>query len=150
MQVAYHWMHLSVNYFTQKLSIPVGVQSPSRISQKQSEAIGLQLSQTIGQRIMGNMMDNFFVRSFTFKSKTHASNVSVPSSPSKVLCYLILLQLIANCWVSTIHPVLCNCSANSFFHSLHVNLVPLTITANVITSTKFAIFCCLYAVNFWF
>ncbi|XP_057506724.1 brefeldin A-inhibited guanine nucleotide-exchange protein 5 isoform X2 [Actinidia eriantha] len=60
-----------------------GVQSPSGRYQKQSEAGGLQRSQTIGQRIMGNMMDNLFVRSFTSKSKTHASDVSVPSSPSK-------------------------------------------------------------------
>uniref|UniRef100_A0A5B6ZVK9 Putative brefeldin A-inhibited guanine nucleotide-exchange protein 5 n=1 Tax=Davidia involucrata TaxID=16924 RepID=A0A5B6ZVK9_DAVIN len=60
-----------------------GLPSPSGRSQKPAEAGGLQRSQTISQRIMGNMMDNLFVRSFTSKSKNRASDVLVPSSPSK-------------------------------------------------------------------
>ncbi|EXC13619.1 Brefeldin A-inhibited guanine nucleotide-exchange protein 1 [Morus notabilis] len=62
-----------------------GLPSPSGRSSKSSEAGGLQRSQTIGQRIMGNMMDNLFLRSLTSKSKAGgASDVSVPSSPVKV------------------------------------------------------------------
>ncbi|KAH7856207.1 hypothetical protein Vadar_033926 [Vaccinium darrowii] len=60
-----------------------GAPSPSGRYQKQFEAGGLQRNQTIGQRIMGNMMDNLFVRSFTSKSKGRPSDVSVPSSPAK-------------------------------------------------------------------
>lgn len=60
-----------------------GVPSPSGRYQKQFEAGGLQRNQTIGQRIMGNMIDNLFVRSFTSKSKGRPSDVSVPSSPAK-------------------------------------------------------------------
>ncbi|XP_059634656.1 brefeldin A-inhibited guanine nucleotide-exchange protein 5 isoform X2 [Cornus florida] len=60
-----------------------GLPSPSGRSQKPVEAGGLQRNQTIGQRIMGNMMDNLFVRSFTSKPKNNASEVLVPSSPSK-------------------------------------------------------------------
>ncbi|KAL8532969.1 hypothetical protein ACS0TY_009290 [Phlomoides rotata] len=45
---------------------------------------GLQRSQTFGQKIMENMMDNMFVRSFTSKPKIRTSDVSLPSSPSKV------------------------------------------------------------------
>lgn len=63
----------------------LGLPSPSGRSSKSSEAGGLQRSQTIGQRIMGNMMDNLFLRSLTSKSKAGgASDVSVPSSPVKV------------------------------------------------------------------
>ncbi|KAG8380375.1 hypothetical protein BUALT_Bualt06G0008900 [Buddleja alternifolia] len=43
----------------------------------------IQRSQTIGQKIMGNMRDNLFTRSFTSKPKTLTSDVMVPSSPSK-------------------------------------------------------------------
>lgn len=61
-----------------------GLPSPSGRSSKSSEAGGLQRNQTIGQRIMGNMMDNLFLRSLTSKSKAgNASEVSVPSSPVK-------------------------------------------------------------------
>ncbi|KAL7194094.1 hypothetical protein ACSBR2_025688 [Camellia fascicularis] len=73
----------------QELSQPIdlegseGVLSPSGRSQKRSDAGGLQRNQTIGQRIMGNMMDNLFVRSFTTKSKNRTSDVLIPSSPSK-------------------------------------------------------------------
>ncbi|WRX32521.1 Mon2 [Theobroma cacao] len=61
-----------------------GVPSPSGRSQKSAEAGSLQRSQTIGQRIMGNMMDNLFRRSLTSKSKSRASEISVPSSPPKL------------------------------------------------------------------
>lgn len=60
-----------------------GVASPSRRDSKSADDGGLQRSQTIGQRIMGNMMDNLFVRSFTSKSKARPSDVVVPPSPSK-------------------------------------------------------------------
>lgn len=75
-----------------KMFIPIGLPSPSGRYQKRSEAGGLQRNQTIGQRIMGNMMDNLFIRSFTSKSKARPSDVSVPSSPAKVLCYWIYLN----------------------------------------------------------
>ncbi|XP_022935314.1 brefeldin A-inhibited guanine nucleotide-exchange protein 5-like isoform X2 [Cucurbita moschata] len=58
-----------------------GLPSPST---RAAEAGSLQRSQTIGQRIMGNMMDNIFVRSLTSKSKGVASDASVPSSPIKL------------------------------------------------------------------
>ncbi|XP_021277449.1 brefeldin A-inhibited guanine nucleotide-exchange protein 5 [Herrania umbratica] len=61
-----------------------GVPSPSGRSQKSAEAGSLQRSQTIGQRIMGNMMDNLFLRSLTSKSKSRTSEISVPSSPPKL------------------------------------------------------------------
>ncbi|KAL3744597.1 hypothetical protein ACJRO7_013808 [Eucalyptus globulus] len=60
-----------------------GVPSPSGRSQKSVEG-GIQRGQTFGQRIMGNMMDNLLLRSFTSKSKGHALDASVPSSPAKV------------------------------------------------------------------
>lgn len=58
--------------------------SPGKV-QKASEAADLQRSQTIGQRLMGNMMDNLFVRSFTSKPKNPVLDVVTPSSPSKSL-----------------------------------------------------------------
>ncbi|KAL3523231.1 hypothetical protein ACH5RR_016065 [Cinchona calisaya] len=61
-----------------------GVPSPSSGAQKSIDAAGLQRSQTFGQKIMGNMMDNLLVRSFTSKSKSRASDVLIPSSPSKL------------------------------------------------------------------
>ncbi|XVF48806.1 hypothetical protein PTKIN_Ptkin03bG0218000 [Pterospermum kingtungense] len=60
-----------------------GIPSPSGRSQKSAEAVSLQRSQTIGQRLMGNMMDNLFLRSLTSKSKSHSSEIPVPSSPPK-------------------------------------------------------------------
>ncbi|XP_059461146.1 brefeldin A-inhibited guanine nucleotide-exchange protein 5 [Corylus avellana] len=57
-----------------------GIPSPSGSTLKTVDG-GLQRSQTIGQRIMGNMMDNLFLRNLTSKSKSHASDASVPSSP---------------------------------------------------------------------
>ncbi|KAF8388657.1 hypothetical protein HHK36_025337 [Tetracentron sinense] len=61
-----------------------GLPSPSGRVQKPAEDGGLQRSQTIGQRIMGNMMDNLFLRSLTSKSRSHPSDAVVPSSPVKV------------------------------------------------------------------
>ncbi|GMI89380.1 BFA-VISUALIZED ENDOCYTIC TRAFFICKING DEFECTIVE1, HOPM interactor 7 [Hibiscus trionum] len=61
-----------------------GVPSPSGRAQKSAEAGSLQRSQTIGQRIMGNMMDNIFVRSFTSKPKSPTSGTPVPFSPLKL------------------------------------------------------------------
>lgn len=60
-----------------------GLSSPSGRYQKPADDRDLQRSQTIGQRIMGNMRDNLFVRSFTAKTKTRAADVA-PSSPSKL------------------------------------------------------------------
>ncbi|KAJ9168124.1 hypothetical protein P3X46_019686 [Hevea brasiliensis] len=61
-----------------------GLPSPSGRAQQPAEAAGFQRSQTLGQKIMGNMMDNLFMRSLTSKSKARASDASVPSSPIKV------------------------------------------------------------------
>ncbi|KAG2691211.1 hypothetical protein I3843_08G000100 [Carya illinoinensis] len=60
-----------------------GLPSPSRRALKTADG-GLQRSQTIGQRIMGNMMDNLFLRNLTSKSKGPASDASMPSSPVQV------------------------------------------------------------------
>ncbi|XP_034700058.1 brefeldin A-inhibited guanine nucleotide-exchange protein 5 isoform X2 [Vitis riparia] len=59
-----------------------GLPSPSGRAQKAAE-VGLHRSQTIGQRIMGNMMDNLFLRSLTSKSKSRVSDASAPPSPPK-------------------------------------------------------------------
>lgn len=61
----------------------VGTPSPSGRT-RPTDGGGLQRNQTLGQKIMGNMMDNLFVRSFTSKPKIHTPDVSQPSSPSKV------------------------------------------------------------------
>ncbi|KAE8721996.1 Brefeldin A-inhibited guanine nucleotide-exchange protein 5 [Hibiscus syriacus] len=61
-----------------------GISSPSDKAQKSAEAASLQRSQTIGQRIMGNMMDNLFLRSRSAKSKSGTSDIPVPSSPLKL------------------------------------------------------------------
>lgn len=58
-----------------------GLPSPSG---RTSDGSGLQHSQTFGQKIMGNMMDNVFVRSFTSKPKHRTYDVMIPSSPSKI------------------------------------------------------------------
>ncbi|KAL6997714.1 Brefeldin A-inhibited guanine nucleotide-exchange protein 5 [Sarracenia purpurea var. burkii] len=70
-----------------------GAQLPVGRSQKRSDAGSLQHSQTIGQRIMGNMMDNLFIRSFTAKSKSPTSDVSVPSTPTKGHTYVHHMQI---------------------------------------------------------
>ncbi|KDP33992.1 hypothetical protein JCGZ_07563 [Jatropha curcas] len=54
-----------------------GLPSPSGRSHKPAE---IQRNQTFGQKIM----DNFFLRNLTSKSKAPASDTSVPSSPTKV------------------------------------------------------------------
>ncbi|KAL1806265.1 hypothetical protein ACET3Z_029333 [Daucus carota] len=60
-----------------------GLPSPSGRSQKHGEDDDLQRSQTFGQRIMGNMRDSLFVRSFTAKPKSRTSDV-LSYSPSKL------------------------------------------------------------------
>ncbi|KAK9101674.1 hypothetical protein Scep_025104 [Stephania cephalantha] len=60
-----------------------GLASPSGRVQKLAEAGGLQRNQTLGQRIMGNMMDNLLLRSLTAKSK-NSLDAAIPSSPMKV------------------------------------------------------------------
>ncbi|CAN0918321.1 Brefeldin A-inhibited guanine nucleotide-exchange protein 5 [Linum grandiflorum] len=57
-----------------------GIPSPSGRAQKPET---LPRTQTLGQKIMGNMMDNLFLRNLTSKSKS-ASDASAPSSPLKV------------------------------------------------------------------
>ncbi|KAI4344676.1 hypothetical protein L6164_011875 [Bauhinia variegata] len=61
-----------------------GFPSPSGRTEKPRDAVGLQQSQTFGQRIMGNMMDNIFRRNLTSKSKNQLSDASQPHSPVKV------------------------------------------------------------------
>lgn len=58
--------------------------SPSGRASKSAEAGGLQRNQTIGQRIMGNVMDNLFLRSLTSKPKGSVSDASAPASPRKL------------------------------------------------------------------
>lgn len=54
-------------------------------SPKPVDAENLQRNQTLGQRLMGNMMDNLLLRSLTSKSKKHQVDALVPSSPVKVI-----------------------------------------------------------------
>ncbi|KAK4433109.1 Brefeldin A-inhibited guanine nucleotide-exchange protein 5 [Sesamum alatum] len=56
-----------------------GMASPSGRATKPTDGGGLQRSQTLGQRIMGNM----FMRTFTSKPKNLTSDVIASSSPSK-------------------------------------------------------------------
>ncbi|KAK4784611.1 hypothetical protein SAY86_018979 [Trapa natans] len=51
-------------------------------TKKLAESGGLQRSQTLGQRIMGNI-DNLLLRNLTSKPKGRPSDASVPSSPAK-------------------------------------------------------------------
>nr|KYP57779.1 Brefeldin A-inhibited guanine nucleotide-exchange protein 2 [Cajanus cajan] len=67
---------------TIKFFFVVGLPSPSGRTPKSADG-GFHRSQTLGQRIMGNMMDNLFLRNLT-KSKSRASDASQPSSPIKV------------------------------------------------------------------
>lgn len=67
----------------------IALPSPSGRAQKHAEASGLQPSQTFGQRIMGNMMDNLLLRNLTSKSRSRPSDVLVPSSPVKVIVQVI-------------------------------------------------------------
>lgn len=61
-----------------------GLPSPSGRTPKAADGASLQRSQTLGQRIMGNMMENIFLRNLTSKSKSPISDASQPSSPAKV------------------------------------------------------------------
>ena len=67
--------------------ITVGVPSPSGRSPRPADAGDLKRSQTFGQRIMGNMMDNLFLRNLTSKSQSQPSDASQPPSPAMVLCW---------------------------------------------------------------
>ncbi|KAK4487864.1 hypothetical protein RD792_003601 [Penstemon davidsonii] len=67
---------------TRVIYLSVGLPSPSGVT-RSTDGGSLQRSQTIGQKIMGNMMDNLFVRSFTSKPKNLTSDVQLLSSPSK-------------------------------------------------------------------
>jgi guanine nucleotide-exchange factor len=64
----------------------IAVPSPSGRTPKAADGGGLQRSQTLGQRIM----DNIFLRNLTSKSKSPVSDASQPSSPVRVLSYLIV------------------------------------------------------------
>ncbi|XP_058108815.1 brefeldin A-inhibited guanine nucleotide-exchange protein 5 [Magnolia sinica] len=61
-----------------------GLSSPSGRAQTSPGAESLQRSQTFGQRIMGNMMDNLLLRNFTSKSRSRPVDALVPSSPTKI------------------------------------------------------------------
>lgn len=65
-----------------------GTPSPSHGGTRPSDAGGLQRNQTLGQKIMGNI-----VRSFTSKPVNFTSDANVPSSPSKVVVQFIVLQV---------------------------------------------------------
>ena len=80
METQYNWMF-----------ILEGIPSPSGRADKPADAGGLQRNQTIGQRIMGNMMDNLFLRNLTSKSKNRVSDDYVPSSPVQVSCLKIIM-----------------------------------------------------------
>ncbi|XVF88983.1 hypothetical protein PTKIN_Ptkin19aG0095100 [Pterospermum kingtungense] len=69
---------------SEDIVILVCVPSASGREQKSAEAGSLQRSQTIGERIMGNMMDNLFLRSFTSISRNPTSEITVPSSQPKL------------------------------------------------------------------
>ncbi|RZR78841.1 hypothetical protein BHM03_00004390 [Ensete ventricosum] len=72
----------------QAFTSSVGHPSPSGNMNKPAEAANYQRSQTFGQRIMGNMMDNLLLRSLTSKSKNRTSDLSpVSASPVKVKVY---------------------------------------------------------------
>ncbi|XP_047972872.1 brefeldin A-inhibited guanine nucleotide-exchange protein 5 [Salvia hispanica] len=60
-----------------------GTASPSGRTRPTDGGV-IQRNQTLGQKIMGNMMDNLFMRSFTTKANNHTPDVSQPSSPSKL------------------------------------------------------------------
>ncbi|KAF7837607.1 brefeldin A-inhibited guanine nucleotide-exchange protein 5-like [Senna tora] len=61
-----------------------GLPSPSGRSPRPADAGGLQRNQTLGQRIMGNVMDNLFLRNLTSKSRNRTPDASQPSSPAMV------------------------------------------------------------------
>ncbi|XP_068664277.1 brefeldin A-inhibited guanine nucleotide-exchange protein 5-like isoform X2 [Aristolochia californica] len=53
-------------------------------SPKPAETESLERSQTFGQRLMGNMMDNLLLRNLTSKSRNRPAEALVPSSPTKI------------------------------------------------------------------
>ncbi|EPS69435.1 hypothetical protein M569_05331, partial [Genlisea aurea] len=59
-----------------------GIPSPSGRSNGHSDSGEFLRSQSLGQKIMGNVMDNLFVRSFTSKPKHRGSDLRISSSPS--------------------------------------------------------------------
>ncbi|KAI3925688.1 hypothetical protein MKW92_017070 [Papaver armeniacum] len=61
-----------------------GLPSPSGQAQKPAVGGSLQRSQTLGQRIMGNMMDNLLLRNLTSKSKILPSDTAGLSCPVKM------------------------------------------------------------------
>ncbi|KAH6769452.1 HOPM interactor 7 [Perilla frutescens var. frutescens] len=61
---------------------PQGLPSPSERA-TESDGGTLHRSQTFGEKFMGNMRDNLFVRSFTSKPKNFTSDVVTQSSPAK-------------------------------------------------------------------
>ncbi|KAL6516751.1 Brefeldin A-inhibited guanine nucleotide-exchange protein 5 [Orobanche hederae] len=61
-----------------------GMPSPSNGAVRPTDGGDIQSSQTFGQKILGNMRDNLFVRSFTSKPKNLASDAVMSPSPSKV------------------------------------------------------------------
>ncbi|KAK6941180.1 Mon2/Sec7/BIG1-like, dimerization and cyclophilin-binding domain [Dillenia turbinata] len=95
-QVENHWSDVAYNSSSDgsvrnpesglqvKLDGTEDMSPPPESALKHGHAGGLTRSQTIGQKIMGNMMDNLFVRSLTSKSKNRSSDASLPSSPQKV------------------------------------------------------------------
>jgi len=64
-----------------------GLPSPSASSQKPTDSGDLQQNQSLGQRIMGNVMENRFLRSFTSKTKSQELDVS-GQSQAQVVTYL--------------------------------------------------------------
>ncbi|KAL4180654.1 hypothetical protein AMTRI_Chr12g233700 [Amborella trichopoda] len=70
--------------FKQSIEDSEGLPSPSGRAGKLSQAGNLQRSQTLGQRIMGNMIDTLLLKNLTFKSKGRPGDVLVPSSPTKI------------------------------------------------------------------
>ncbi|KAL8262543.1 hypothetical protein R6Q59_023892 [Mikania micrantha] len=60
-----------------------GDQTPYENADKSLHRPSLQRSQTIGQRLMGNMRDNVLVRSFSLKPKNLTSDAIILASPSK-------------------------------------------------------------------
>ncbi|RAL43783.1 hypothetical protein DM860_014284 [Cuscuta australis] len=62
-----------------------GMPSPSGRALEPTLSDGFQQSQTIGQKIMGNVMENLFIRSFTSKSKSKSGALASPPKISENL-----------------------------------------------------------------
>lgn len=75
--------HTNRSGLQSSVDVSEGVPSPSSRAQRPTEARSLQQSQSIGQRIMGNMMDSIFLRNLTSKSRIVPSDDQPPSYPSK-------------------------------------------------------------------